>query len=386
MKKVIGIISFYISILVIFSLIFTLLFILSSHYWAYIITSLVLITMVLHFHRPFSFGWKYWIIWMMLMLTILLVINLGRVRQDVSFRGNLAAGVLKVLTRDLANDQANNQPKHETYNWKDWNPPHGYHNCLVQLNNTKGYLLKKKKAEPKHHQIIYQIHGGGYVNGYSNTYNKAAINYSKYSGNLPVFSIDYRIAPKYKYPTALNDVEKGYRWLLKQGYSPKDIIIAGDSAGGGLSLALTLKLKNEHQPTPKMLILSSPWTDLAASGKSYYKNYHKDVIFGSNKKPSKETTNIDIPYARKSQLKDQYVSPAYGNYNDMPPMLVQTGQDEMLLSDSTTIIDKSKDNNGDAKLITYPGMFHTFYILTPWVPESHQAWNEIHKFIKSHNK
>ena len=101
--------------------------------------------MVLHFHRPFSFGWKYWIIWMMLMLTILLVINLGRVRQDVSFRGNLAAGVLKVLTRDLANDQANNQPKHETYNWKDWNPPHGYHNCLVQLNNTKGYLLKRKK-------------------------------------------------------------------------------------------------------------------------------------------------------------------------------------------------------------------------------------------------
>ncbi len=384
MKKMIGTIGFYFLTLLIFSLIFIFSYILGSHYWVYIVIGIVFIIMIINFH--FTTGWKYWSIWLISILIIVLAINMGRVRQDVSLRGNLAAGVLKVLTRELADDNSNNQSTNESYNWKDWNPPTDYTNHLIKSDNIKGYLLKNKKVQPKHHQIVYQIHGGGYVNGFSNTYNNAAINYSKHSGYLPVFSIDYRIAPKYKYPTALNDVEKGYKWLLKQGYTPKDIIIAGDSAGGGLTLALTLKLKNEHQPTPKMLILSSPWTDLAANGKSYYNNFHKDVIFGSNKKPTKETTDIDIPYAKKSQLKDPYVSPAYGNYNDMPPMLVQTGQDEMLLSDSTTIVNKSKENNGDAKLITYPGMFHTFYILTPWLPESHQAWDEIHTFIKSHKE
>lgn len=376
---------FYISTLGFFLLIFLIMFILQSHYWAYLVSVILLMLVIINHHIKWTTGWVNVFLWLLIIILVITVVNFGRVRNDVSFRGNLTSGVIRLITEYLVDDYQDNKNQKESYDWKSWGPPKGYTNNKVEVdNNINGYILKSNKFKHKH-QIIYQIHGGGYLKGFSDIYNKSAVNYSKVSGNLPVFSIDYRVAPQHKYPTALNDVEKGYTWLINNGYQPKDIIIAGDSAGGGLSLALALMLKNNNRDTPKMLILSSPWTDLTASGQSYRENFHKDVVFGSRKKSLPENRYIDTPYAKKSQLKNQYVSPLYGNYNNMPPILIQTGQDEMLLSDSESIFDKAKKDNANTKLITYPGMFHTFYILTPWLPESHEAWSEIHKFILENN-
>lgn len=359
------------------------LWIMRSHIWAYILVGFIFIALISNFYFKWITGLHYIWIWLGVIMTLLIILNTGRIKQDVSFSGNLTAGALKFLTRDIATNEDSNfeSPQHNNYNWKDWKPPKGYHNKMYSVGNVRGYLLKKNSQKRDKHHIVYQIHGGGYINGFSQMYNKTALKYAHASKNAPVFSIDYRTAPKYKYPTALNDVIDGYQWLLNQGYHPKDIIIAGDSAGGGLALALTLKLKEHHQSLPNMLVLSSPWTDLGAEGQSYRTNFHKDVIFGSNKPPTKEATKIDIPYANNDQLKNKFVSPVYGNYKNMPPMLIQTGEDEMLLSDSQTIARKVNQAGGHAQLITYPGMFHTFYVLTPWLPESHHAWHEIKRFI-----
>lgn len=384
MNHIIALIGFSLFTLIICIIEILLLKILRAHYWAYLLVGIIFISLVLNFYFKWIAGWHYIWIWISIIVLLLIILNTGRIRQDVSFSGNLTAGTLKFLTRDLSNsDSSSTNSQNNNYNWKTWTPPKGYSNKMYSVGAVKGYLLKKHAQQSNQHHIIYQIHGGGYINGFSKMYNKTALKYAQASKSSPVFSIDYRVAPKFKYPTALNDVIDGYHWLLNQGYQPKDIIIAGDSAGGGLALALTLKLQDNHQPLPKMLILSSPWTDLSAEGKSYRKNFHKDVIFGSNQPPTKETTNINIPYARKDQLTDPYVSPAFGNYKDMPPMLIQTGADEMLLSDSQTIARKVNQSGGQAQLITYPGMFHTFYVLAPWLPESKHAWSNIERFINN---
>ncbi|WP_159454523.1 alpha/beta hydrolase [Staphylococcus cornubiensis] len=369
-------------VLIIFILLELLLWILGAHIWAYVGILLISIAVFVLWHQRQFHQKRGQLMGVVLLIGIVLILNYGRLQHDVSFRGNLVAGLLKVTTRDLLSDDALSTQHQNTYHIEDWHPPKHYTNQAVDLKEVKGYLLKPQHASSQ--QIVYQIHGGGYINGFSNVYNRAAVRYSKASQNAPVFSIDYRVAPKYRYPTALNDVEDGYRWLLKQGYDADQIIIAGDSAGGGLALALTLKLQDTHEALPKMLILSSPWTDLAAEGASYRKNFHKDVIFGSDQPIDDANTHISVPYAQKSQLKKPYVSPAYGTYRHMPPMLIQTGEDEMLLSDSQTVAHKVNQAGGEAQLITYHGMFHTFYILTPWLPESRTAWNHIHHFIQKH--
>ncbi|GGG90289.1 MULTISPECIES: alpha/beta hydrolase [Staphylococcus] len=382
MKHIFKIIGLNLLILIAFSTALLLFYILDMHSWAYMLWGILLVVTCANFYFKWLTGWKS-VLGVTGVIALLVILTfVGRVRHDVSFQGNLVAGTLRVLTRDLGNhSQSNNEAQNNSYNWKNWRPPKGYNNEKVSVGKVDGYLLQKNKST-HNNKIVYQIHGGGYVNGFDDMYNKAAVNYSKAAHGAPVFSIDYRVAPKHQYPAALEDAISGYNWLLHHGYHSKDIIVAGDSAGGGLALALTLKLENEGKNLPRMLILSSPWTDLAAQGKSYRENFHKDVIFGSNQAPTKATTDIKVPYASKNELKNPYVSPAYGHYNNMPPMLIQTGKDEMLLSDSKIVAHKVNQDGGHAKLITYAGMFHTFYILTPWLPESHQAWNEIEQFIK----
>lgn len=269
--------------------------------------------------------------------------------------------------------------QHEPYKEGSWNPPSGYSNTKVELSNCNAYFLKKKETK----KIIYQIHGGGYVSTFSDNYNDMAIRYSELYDDASVFSIDYRTAPKYIYPCALEDAIEGYQYLLKEGFETKDIVIAGDSAGGGLSLSLALYLRDHNLPLPKCLILSSPATDLTGSGKSRIEKITSDPMFGAPSLEEGLKNPLNLPYAKKEELKDPYVSPAFGDYKDMPPMLIQTGENEILLSDSDMVYEKASQAGVNVKYITYPGMYHTFYLVTPNIRESKNAFREIRNFIQS---
>ncbi len=174
-----------------------------------------------------------------------------------------------------------------------------------------------------------------------------AIRYSALYDGAFVFSIDYRTAPKYMYPCALEDAIEGYQYLRKERFEAKDIVVAGDSAGGGLSLSLTLYLRDHNFPLPKCLILSSPATDLTGSGKSRIEKITSDPMFGAPSLEEGIKNPLNLPYAKEEELKDPYVSPAFGDYKGMPPMLIQTGENEILLSDSDMVYEKTSQAGGE---------------------------------------
>lgn len=265
------------------------------------------------------------------------------------------------------------------YRFGSFKVPDGYTNQKISLKNANGYLLQKKGAE--HEILIYQIHGGGFVSTFTNLYNRTALHFSKVCMDADVFSLDYRTAPKYVYPAALEDAIDGYEWILGQGYAPEQIYLCGESAGGGLCLALTLWLRDHGRPMPKGLMLSSPWTDLAAEGESYRTKKTEDHFFGYPDASKVPRYPVPIVYADQNELHDPYLSPAYGDYENFPAMLIQTGEAELLLSDSDTVVQKAKEKHVDVEYWTYPDMYHTFYITHPRLPESRIAWKRIEEWF-----
>lgn len=226
--------------------------------------------------------------------------------------------------------------------------------------------------------VILQLHGGGYLGAFKRIYKRMAGLYSEVSGGGTVFSVDYRVAPEYPFPAALDDALKAYEWILEQGYSPENIVIAGDSAGGGLALALCHVLKSRWQKMPAGLVLMSPWTDLATTGPSYEENYEVDPVFGN----SRAGLIFDNPYIGDADPKDPRISPQYGDFTGFPCMLIQAGSNEMLLSDSEYTAAKAKAAGVKVRLSIYPGMFHVFQTAGTIFEESKMAWAEIRRFFQ----
>ncbi len=266
------------------------------------------------------------------------------------------------------------------YRFGSWNVPKGYINREIHLENARGYLLQKEDAP--HKEIFYQIHGGGFVSPFSNLYNKNALHFSQIGGGADVFSVDYRTAPDNVFPSALLDAVDGYHWILEQGYEAENITLCGESAGGGLCLALTLWLRDHGEPLPRALVLSSPWADMTASGESYQAKKTEDAFFGHPDPTKVPQYPVPILYAGQHDLRDPYLSPVFGDYQGFPPMLVQTGEAELLLSDSDTVVKHAREAGVDVDYYTYPGMYHTFYIVNPGFKESKIAWGRIHQWLQ----
>ena len=130
--------------------------------------------------------------------------------------------------------------------------------------------------------MILQLHGGGYMSGLQGQYRKMAGLYAEISSGAAVLSVDYRLAPEYPIPAALEDAVAAYKWLRDKGYESDRIIVVGDSAGGGLAMALCMELRTNGEPMPAGLVAMSPWTDLAITGESYTKNREIDPVFGED--------------------------------------------------------------------------------------------------------
>lgn len=251
----------------------------------------------------------------------------------------------------------------------------------IKLSKSKLYYIKNKNAtNPK--KIIYQLHGGSYLTPHIKLYFKNAIRYLKISDNMQVVSLDYRIAPKNLFPSALEDAIEGWKYLLRQGFKNEDIIIVGDSAGGNLALALCLYLRDNEEDLPGGIILMSPWADMTDSGTSRLYNLYKDPMFGYSKYLHKVMAPKKT-YMGKVDLKNKYVSPVFGEYDNFPSMLIQVGSNEVLESDSIMIYEKALKKKVDVKLSRYHKMFHCFQFAGGILPEYKLAWSEIKEFINN---
>lgn len=256
-----------------------------------------------------------------------------------------------------------------------WICPKDFSRLVIRLKKCSMELLIPKQKRGT--EVVLQLHGGGYQGRLHNGHRDFACAYASMPGSRMVLSLDYRVAPEHPYPAALEDAVAAYHWLQHIGYEGEQIILTGDSAGGGLCLALAMYLRDHHMPLPKCMVLMSPWTDLTASGDSYETNFTRDPLFGN----TKESMIYSNRYYGKRDPRHPYISPLFGKYEGLPPMLFQVGSIEMLLDDSVRAAKKAKEANVDVKLSIYEGMYHVFQMGMNRVPEARKAWEEIEAFI-----
>ncbi len=257
-----------------------------------------------------------------------------------------------------------------------WKCPNIFRHVEIAMEDfTMEYL--EPRENPDRSKVVLQLHGGGYIGKMRNAYRTFAGLYSEVGKGIGVLTIDYRVAPENPYPAALLDAASAYLWLLNKGFTSRQIIVAGDSAGGGLAMALCMYLRDHDYEMPCGLVAMSPWTDLTASGESYDTNYERDPLFGK----TRDSLIYNHDYVGSGDPREPYISPLFGDFSDFPPMLIQAGDYEMLLSDSVSAAKKAKEAGVKVRLSVYEGMFHVFQMAMLLMPESKRAWMEVGRFI-----
>lgn len=293
----------------------------------------------------------------------------GKVMRDViaHVTGDFQIGK-KIKNGELRKRIGNNEPP--------WKCPDCFEMTVIEREHYHMELLESREY-PNTQKIILQLHGGGYVGAMRNAYRMFAGLYNEVSHGMSVLTPDYRVAPENPYPAALQDAYDAYCYLLEQGWFAEQIILAGDSAGGGLCMALCHYLKDLGQQLPCGIVAMSPWTDLTASGESYDTNYEKDPLFGK----TRDSMIYNMDYVGDNDPMNAYISPLFGDFRQFPPMLIQVGSFEMLLSDSVGVASKARMQGVKVHLSIYDGMFHIFQMAAKMLPESKRAWVEIGRFI-----
>ena len=213
--------------------------------------------------------------------------------------------------------------------------------------------VKVDRAHMKKYVILY-CHGGGYSTG-SSLYARTLTGKLASSTSMDVLSFDYRLAPEHPYPAATEDAMMIWNYLMLLGYGARDIIVAGDSAGGNLALSLVLKLKEQGRILPRGLVLMSPWTDLTSSGKSHTTRAQIDPVLDA----AYLQEMIDN-YAKGEDLTNPGISPLFGNFENFPPVYIQVGNNEVLLDDSVMLYKKLLKANVSVKMDVFKGMWHVF--------------------------
>ena len=194
-----------------------------------------------------------------------------------------------------------------------WKCPDCFSLDVIEMDNFSMEYLQAKE-NPNTEKVILQLHGGGYVGAMRNAYRMFAGLYCEVSHGMSVLTPDYRVAPEHPYPAALEDAYAAYCYLLEQGWFSEQIIIAGDSAGGGLAMALCHYLKDHGKQLPCGIVAMSPWTDLAASGESYETNFERDPLFGK----TRDSLIYNKDYIGDNDPYNAYISPLYGDFRSVP--------------------------------------------------------------------
>ena len=223
-------------------------------------------------------------------------------------------------------------------------------------------------------RVVMYLHGGGYIWMSAHTHQAVMAAISS-SADARVLGVDYRRAPEHPYPAAVDDAVAAYTWLLAQDVLPGQIAVAGDSAGGGLVLALLLALRERGIPLPAAGICVSPWTDLLVTGPSA-DTADDPVVSGP------ALRSMAAAYLAGADAALPTASPLYADLTGLPPLLIQVGTRESLLDDSRRLAARALEAGVDATYVEHPGVIHMWLVFDPDIPESQEAFRLIGEFVK----
>lgn len=225
-------------------------------------------------------------------------------------------------------------------------------------------------------KTILLLHGGGYVAGSINSHRDLASRLAKES-KAEVLLINYRLAPEYPYPAGLNDAFTSYNYLLSQNFAPNQISIVGDSAGGGLALALLAKIKMTETPMPDSAVFMSPWVDLENKNPSIIEKEDLDPML--DKRMLDQTAKL---YADNQDLSSPLISPINSDLKSLCPILIHVGEHEVLLDDSLILAKKAEQAGVDTNIEVFDKMFHVFQYFARYLSISRLSLSKIGEFIQ----
>ena len=232
-------------------------------------------------------------------------------------------------------------------------------------------------AGASHEKVILYLHGGGYVTGCIEDHRMLCGLLATATG-VKVLIPEYRLAPENPFPAALDDALKIYHWLLAQGTSSANIIIAGDSAGGGLSVATVLALKDKNVSLPAAVLCLSPWVDLTLKNQSHITKVKAEALLRTD-----VLREWALCYTDESNLTNPLVSPIFADFHGFPPLLIQVGSEEILFGDSVLLAEKAKADGADVTLKIWDGMWHVWQALGGLLPENKKTFEEIGQFVRN---
>lgn len=236
------------------------------------------------------------------------------------------------------------------------------------IGNMKAeWIIPTQK--PDTNRVLLYFHGGGYAAGSINTHRLHISQLVMYSG-IKALLIDYRLAPENKFPAPVEDATLAYEWLLQNNYLPERIAFGGDSAGGGLTVATLLSLRDQNMPLPKCAICMSPWLDLTSSGISQITKEHLEPMLVKEAMPV-----WAAQYLGDADPRSPYASPLFADLHGLPPIYIQVGTDELLLDDSVRFEQKAKEAGVEVSVDIYLNYFHVF-----------QAFYQVLKTARNANK
>lgn len=248
--------------------------------------------------------------------------------------------------------------------------PRGVREERVDAGGVRGSIFTVPDAGDR---WIYYLHGGGYSIGSVDTHRDLIVRIARAAG-ANAFAIDYRLAPEHPFPAAVDDAVLGWHWLVKRGIDPARVVVAGESAGGGLTLATSLSLRDAGEPLPAGAVAISPWADLALRGRSIDENARYDYL----------ARHVLEAYVRRYAPRDPehpLASPLYADLRGLPPLLIQAGAAEALLDDAVQLAARAKDAGVQTSLRVFDDMIHVFQVM-PMLRETREAIRDIGEFAR----
>ncbi len=253
-----------------------------------------------------------------------------------------------------------------------------------RLKGVRDYRVARRILQPDPYKVppgntgLLYLHGGGYFACSAETHRPITAFFAR--EGFRVFAPDYRLAPENRFPAAVDDAVAVYRGLLGAGYPSERIVVAGESAGGGLTLSLMLALRSADVPLPAAAALYSPWTDLAATGDSIRTNSDRCAMFcGSDVAASARY------YLGDTDPRNPLASPLYADLTGLPPLLIHVGADEVLRDDSTRLTERARAAGVPVDLKIWPVVPHAWQLAPHLIPEARQSLRESAAFFHAHS-
>jgi acetyl esterase/lipase len=224
-------------------------------------------------------------------------------------------------------------------------------------------------------KVLLYLHGGGFVYGWTDSHRHMVAHLARQMG-VRALAVDYRLAPEHPFPAALEDCVAAYRWLLKQGIAPESIVVAGDSAGGNLTLTTMLWLRDHGDPLPAAAACLSPATDMTEREeirRGFDPILHPRALIG-----------FRASYVANNDPSDPLLSPVYADLHGLPPLLIHAGEDEILCGDCVRMAEVARQAGVETRVEVYPRMWHVWHMNFAELPEGAAALEDIAQFLSTH--